>query len=269
VSGRLALAAALLCLLLVGCQTRPAGAPSDPTPGKTGGESFDHSVYDEVMRAHVSEDGLFDYRTAQAEHADALKRYLGSLAAADPEGFAGEDDELAFWLNAYNAFVIAGVLEHYPGIESVMDFPDFFEAERWEAAGELRSLNEIENEIIRPEFGDPRIHFILVCAGMDCPPLPAQAMVAETLQADLERYARSAVNSGRYVEVRPDGKALRLTSIMRWYKKDFVDKHGSLEGFLVRYLDEPARSQLKEGGYSIEFADYDWALNDAGRSATE
>jgi hypothetical protein len=265
VNARLFIAGLAACAILLGCQARQAAAPADTPPRQPAGAGFDHSIYDEIMRAHVTRDGLLDYRALQSEHSEAFQSYLGSLAAADPDGFAGRDDELAFWLNAYNAFVIAGVLEHYPDIKSVMDFPEFFKAERWEAAGKLRSLNEIENEIIRPEFGDPRIHLILVCGAQDCPPLPAQAMVASTLQSDLERYTRQAVNDRKYVEVDPSQKVLRLTRIMRWYSKDFVEKDGSLETFLLRYLSEPARSQVETGGYTVEFKDYDWALNDVGR----
>ncbi len=262
---RLVLAAVFGVLLLVGCQRPQAGVPTGVPPPERRRTPFDHSVFDEIMRSHVSKEGLFDYKGLQSEHADALRRYLDSLAAADPDGFAGRDDELAFWLNAYNAFVIAGVLEHYPDIKSVMDLPDFFKAARWQATGKPRSLNEIENEIIRPRFRDPRVHFILVCAAQDCPPLPAHAMAAKALQADLERYTRAAVNSRKYVQIDPERKVLELTRIMRWYGKDFVEKDGSLEAFLLRYLDEPARSQLEAGGYTVEFKDYDWALNDAGR----
>jgi hypothetical protein len=262
---RLACALLAASLLVTGCQTQHTNPVDSPPPSGAQGRAFDHSLYNEIVRAHVTEGGLLDYEALQSKHADKLRRYLASVAKAAPDGFAGGDDELAFWLNAYNAFVIAGVLEHYPDIVSVMDFPDFFKAKRWEAAGKPRSLDEIENEIIRPRFKDPRIHFVLVCAAQDCPPLPAHAMAAETLQAELERYTRQAVNHSKYVEVDPDRKALRLTKIMQWYGKDFVEKDSSLEAFLLRYLDEPARSQLAAGGYSIEFRSYDWRLNDVGR----
>ncbi len=255
----LAVSAAVL-VHIGGCQgpepAGPAGAAANaaPTP-------IEHTLFDEILRAHVKE-GMVDYRTLQAKDAGKLQEYLRSLALADPTAFKGPDDELAFWLNAYNAFVIAGVLEHYPGLEKVQDLPDFFKDTRWSAAGQLYSLNEIENEIIRPEFGDPRIHFILVCAAQSCPPLQAGAMIPETLQADLDRATREAVNNAKYVLVDADAGVLRLTRIMSWYQKDFVEKDGSLEAFLLRYLEEPARSQVEGGEHTIEFMAYDWTLND-------
>jgi hypothetical protein len=265
---RLACALLAASMLVAGCQAQESGPAVARPPSGTQRSAFDHSLHNEIMRTYVTEDGLLDYKALQSRHSDTLKAYLESLAAAGADRFAGPDDELAFWLNAYNAFVIAGVLEHYPGIESVMDFPDFFKAKRWEAAGKQRSLDEIENEIIRPRFKDPRIHFVLVCAAQDCPQLPARAMTAETVHADLEHFTRQAVNNSKYVEVDSDGRKLHLTKIMQWYKKDFVEKDGSLEAFLLRYLDEPARGQLAADGYTVEFKSYDWRLNDVDRPAT-
>jgi hypothetical protein len=223
---------------------------------------FDHSAFDAILRAHVR-NGMVDYRALAAQHAQELDAYIATLGAANADAFAGPDDELAFWLNAYNALVIKGVLELYPGLAKVMDAADFFETKRWKVAGALRSLNEIENEIIRPQFKDTRIHFILVCAARSCPPLQDRAMDPATLQSQLDDATRVAINDTKYVQVDARRKVLRLTRIMRWYKADFVESDGSLEAFLLRYLDEPAKSQLAAGNYKIEFMDYDWALNDA------
>jgi len=261
----LALFAATLC---TGCGERGAQTPIAPAPrtAQAARPGFDHSAFDEILRAHVKH-GMLDYRALKTEHAAALDRYLQSLAAADPQGFANRDDELAYWLNAYNAFVIAGVLEHYPDIRSVMDFPDFFKAKRWKAAGEVRSLDQIENDIIRPRFEDPRIHFILVCAARSCPPLQDRAMDPAKLQSQLDAAARAAVNSANYVREDPGRKVLHLTRIMTWYRKDFVEEAGSLQAYVARYLKPPAKSRLHGSEYSIEFMDYDWALNDAGGAA--
>jgi len=239
----------------------PTSAAAAVSPSPT---PFDHALFDEILRAHV-EKGFVDYAGIKAQDLKKLRSYLDGLAAADPERFAGRDDELAFWLNAYNAFVIAGVLERYPDIASVMDVPGFFTDKAWGAAGQLRSLNEIENEIIRPRFEDPRIHFILVCAGRSCPPLQDAAMQAATLQSDLGRATREALNNTTYVQVDAQAKRLRLTRIMSWYKQDFVASDGSLEAFLARYLAEPAKSRIAAGGLSVEFMDYDWSLNDSAR----
>jgi hypothetical protein len=268
VNARLALAIAASAAVLLGCQSRTAPVSIAPeTVDAATAKTFGHSAFDVILRAHVR-DGMVDYGALKAQHAQQLDEYVEALGAADPEGFASGDDELAFWLNAYNALVIRGVLDLYPGLEKVIDVADFFEEKRWEAAGALRSLNEIENDIIRPQFEDPRIHFILVCAAQSCPPLHDEAMDPARLQSQLEDATRTAVNNTDYVQVDAARKVLRLTRIMRWYRADFVEKDGSLEAFVLRYLDEPARSQLEVGGYTIEFMDYDWRLNDAGAGAS-
>jgi hypothetical protein len=231
-------------------------------------QPFDHSLYTQVLRAHVR-DGKVDYRALKAQDARKLGRYLQLLCRADAKGFVNRDDALAFWLNAYNASAIQGVLERYPKIKSVQDVKGFFDDKRWFVAGRKRSLNEIENQIIRPEFRDPRVHLVLVCAAQSCPPRQPYAMLGDGLQQKLERVTRQVVNDDQHVQIDPKTKRLRLTRIMSWYKQDFVDRYGSLEDFLLRYLDEPKRSQLKAGGYTVEFMPYDWSLNDAGSAASK
>ncbi len=259
------LVTAALGLFPLGCGGQETATPVATQPVQAARGGFDHAALDAILRAHVKH-GKMDYGALKAEHPDELAAYLVSLAEADASGFFGGDEELAFWLNAYNACVIAGVIEHYPDIESVEDIPGFFDEKRWLVAGKKRSLDEIENEIIRPTFNDPRIHFVLVCAAQSCPPLQPYAMLGSQLQRDLERITRRVVNDDRYVRIDPETKKLRLTRIMSWYKQDFVEAHGSLEAFLLQYLEEPARGRLQAGGYTIEFMEYDWALNDAGAS---
>lgn len=230
-----------------------------------------HFGYYEILRKNVI-GGKVDYHRLKAKSRPVLESYLHDLATEDLKGpvweRASRDAKLAFWLNAYNACVISGVIERYPDIKSVQDIPGFFDDKRWLVAGKKRSLNEMENEIIRPDFEEPRVHFVLVCAAQSCPPLQPYAMLGTQLQRDLERITRQVINDDRYVQIDPKTKKLRLTRIMSWYKQDFVDAYGPLEAFLMRYLEEPARSQLAAGEYTIEFMEYDWALNDAGGSPT-
>jgi hypothetical protein len=239
-------------------QAQAAAVPSRP----------EHTLFDEILRAHVQR-GLMDYRDLKAKDAGKLQQYLQQLAAADPTRFASRDDELAFWLNAYNAGVISKVLARYPDIKSVMDVKGFFDAKDLKVAGRARSLGEIENQIIRPKFKDPRVHWILVCAAMSCPPLPNRAMEGATLQKQLDAAARFVVNNDKYVQIDQKAERVRLSRIMSWYKQDFVDKHGSLEAFMLRYAEPARRKQLEAGKYAIEFMQYDWALNDAGRAGAK
>ena len=257
----------VVALLLLGCQAETpeeaetTAAPTESLNASPTSVSFDHILFDRILQAHVK-DGLLDYASLKAEDEADLDEYLQTLA--DAKGFDGSDDELAFWLNVYNAGVIKGILERYPGVKSVMDIEGFFDNKRWRAAGRLRSLNEIENEIIRPRFEDPRIHFILVCAAQSCPPLPNRAMYGATIQSQLDRATTEAINSTKYVQVDAEAKVLRLTHIMSWYRDDFEAEAGSLQGYVLKYIEDPGKSQLKGADYTVQFMDYDWALNDAG-----
>lgn len=253
---------------LVGCGNAPAPAAS-PNTSRAAAErskTFDHSAFSGVLKAHVS-DSRVDYQALTKGNSEQLAGYLRALGEARPDGFADRDDELAFWLNAYNACVITAVLERYPNLSSVMDIEGFFTEKRWKLAGSLRSLDDME-ALIR-EFGDPRVHFVLVCASVSCPPLQDEAMAPERLDSQLENATSSVVNSTKYVQIEPEAKVLRMTRILSWYRDDFIRKYGTPESFLIRYLEEPKRSQLKEGGYRFEYMEYDWALNDARGSARQ
>ena len=223
----------------------------------------------EVLRKNVV-DGKVNYGRLKRVSGPVLKRYVDNLSEAKLERQPGEskwyeDNVLAFWINAYNACAIAGIIEHYPSVKSVQDIPGFFTRQRWPVAGEKLSLDDIEGKI--RSFKDPRVHFVLVCGARSCPPLQPYSMLGYDLQKDLERITRQVVNDPRYVQIIPKTKRLRLTRIMSWYKQDFVSKYGSLEAFLLRYLDEPKRGQLRAGGYTIEFMPYDWSLNDVSKPA--
>lgn len=253
----------MLGTLLLGCgQPQQATPPRSATAEAAAARPFDHALFDEILRAHVK-NGLVDYAALKAEHETQLDRYLQSLA--EVKGFAGRDDELAFWLNAYNACVIEAVLERYPDIKSVMDTEDFFTVKRWRLAGQTYSFDELENEIIRPKFQDPRVHFILVCAAQSCPPLQHEAMDSARVQSQLEAATRAAINTGKYVQVDPEANVLTVTRIMSWYQQDFVDHSGSIQEYVASYSNESQKSQLQRGQYTVKFMAYDWTLNDISR----
>lgn len=212
------------------------------------------AAYASVLRDWVK-NGRVDYEGLKAESAQTPKAYMRSLA--EPRRFADQDAELAFWLNAYNACVLSRVVARHPRISRAMDVADFLKVKRWKVAGELRSLDRMENEIIRSRFKDPRIHFVLVCAARSCPPLQPRRMTGPSLEADLDRITRAMVNDARHVQLDAKAKRLRLARYMSWYRQDFVEKYGSLEAFLLRCLAEPARRQLEAAKHSIEFTEYD------------
>ena len=142
-------------------------------------------AWDDLLRRHVREGGL-DYSSLAGERA-LLDRYLESVAAADPSAL-DPDDELAFWINAYNAGTAKLVLDRYPGVESVRDIDGFFDELTFEVAGRPMTLDEVESRSL--SSGDARVHFAVVCASTGCPDLRGEAYVGDRLDEQLEEQTR-------------------------------------------------------------------------------
>jgi hypothetical protein len=236
---------------------------------------FDHSVWDRVLKARVSEWGEVDYAALQANPAD-LEAYVGMLGEASPEShpdrFTSRDSRLAYWLNAYNAFTVAGVVKGYP-VKSIRDLGmlwGFLRKKAYVAGGQRLSLNHIEHKILRKRFTDARIHFAIVCASVSCPRLAREAFVPERVDEQLEALARRFINEPRHVTIDPEANRLTLNKIFDWFEEDFeaaVSAGGppKIVAYLVRYSDPERRKQL-EGlrKPKIKYHRYDWGLNAPG-----
>ncbi|MGH7729965.1 MAG: DUF547 domain-containing protein [Candidatus Eiseniibacteriota bacterium] len=222
--------------------------------------SFSHAALDTVL-ARVLRDGRVDYGALARDHAD-LDRYLAAVAAARPDDWPREE-QIAFWVNAYNARVLDGVIRR-PGLKSVLDVRrvlgvptlGFFREERI-TGGARRTLDDIEHRILRARFPEPRLHFVLNCASVSCPLLPERALAAATLEADLEAATRRFLADSTRNRIDPGGR-LRLSPIFKWYEGDFRQAAGSVVAFVARYL--PGGAAIPPDT-RIDFLDYDWSLN--------
>ncbi len=242
----------------------------------------DHSAFGMILE-HSVKAPLVDYAWL-ATNRQRLDAYLEAMAETDPAALAAASRpaKLAFWINAYNACMLRQVVDHYPiqkntrlldraknaildrPENSVWQIPDVFGREHCRIAGEDRSQDEIEHEIIRP-MGDPRIHFAVNCAAMSCPPLTTWAFDADHLDEQLDRIVREFVANAAHFELRTGDRAeLRLNKVLDWYKDDFGGIDG-LRDFFSPYLDEDARRVVASRDTKVEFFDYDWTLNDVNR----
>ncbi len=222
----------------------------------------DHSSWDQLLAKHVN-NGQVDYQGVQADRAQ-LDGYLNQLATVDVGQLASKEAKLALWINAYNACVFKGVLDHAP-LESVKDVPGFFDRARYRVANESLTLNEIEGK--GRALGDWRIHFAVVCASTSCPPLIGEAYVADRLDAQLtERTKAFLADHERGLCV--EGATLCTSQIFKWYARDFLPSAGWLQpltvekllGVLSPYL--PAElAQADRRSLAMKFLDYDWRLN--------
>ena len=264
----------VVALVLVGCTAYgyanrakiaglfgpPAVAMGETYAEKPDGPKFDHSGFDAVLRKHVDDAGLVNYRALKADPA-ALDGYIASLAKA-PLADLGRSERLALLINAYNAFTLRLILDHYP-VKSIKDIPadQRWDAKRWNIGGNVWSLNQIEHEQIRPHFKEPRIHFALVCAAIGCPPLRNEAYATDRLEAQLAAQAQYVHTHDRWFQFDANGNVVKLTSLYNWYAGDFEQAGGSVLSFAARY-SPPLKAALDAGRKpKVEFLNYDWSLN--------
>ena len=242
----------------------------------------DHSAFTPVL-AVVVDGPMVNYERLAADPA-GLNRYIADLAGTDPSALAtaSANEQLAFWINAYNACMLKRVIEHYPirkagGLlrlrnaaagrpeNSVWQIGDVFTGAHCPVAGAARSQDEIEHEIIRP-MGDPRIHFAINCAALSCPPLISRAYQAGTLDGQLDDRVRAFIDDPAHFEVTvTDGTpSVRVNRVLEWFNEDFGGAEGVLV-FLSGYLDGADRTVLTDPHAKLVFFDYDWTLNDTSR----
>ncbi len=241
---------------LTGCARAMSDSDSHPV---------DHSEWSILLQKYVDDQGMVDYR-GFVKDSLALNAYLDTLSDHLPnEKFWSRDQQLAYWINAYNAFTIQLIIRHYP-VNSIKDIAGRiplmntpWDIKFIEIEGEAFDLNQIEHLIIRRQFEEPRIHFALVCAAISCPKLRREAYTAEKLDEQLDGAARDFFNSSDKNIITQD-KAV-VSPILKWYGGDFKAAAPSLREFINRY----SKTKIK-AGVEIEFGDYDWSLNEQGRS---
>lgn len=210
-----------------------------------------HAPYDGLLQRYVDEQGRVAYRDLAANDLPTLDAYLAALAATDPATL-DPPAQVAFWLNAYNAAALRGVLAGYDA-EGFFARRRFFKSYEFPIAGRPRTLEEIEHEILRRRFQDARIHFALVCASTSCPKLRRAAYRGERLGEQLDDQARGFIldpTRNRFA-----GSAAELSMIFKWFAEDFAAEAGSVENYLARWPWGP------RGIETTSYLEYDWTLN--------
>ncbi|MBM4369148.1 MAG: DUF547 domain-containing protein, partial [Deltaproteobacteria bacterium] len=208
-----------------------------------------------VLAKHVNAEGKVDYKGIAAERAD-LDLYVAYLAATSPDKhpdlFPTRDDQLAYYINAYNAFAISGVINR-PGLTGVNDnIVDFFYLTKYRMGGKKISLYDLENKVVRKRYNDARVHFALNCQSGGCPRLPAEIFDPKALDAQLEAMTREFVNNPAKVEQRDDGK-VHVSQIFEWYADDFKSAGGPVAFINAHGGNVPADKE-------VAIIPYDWTL---------
>jgi hypothetical protein len=230
-------------------------SPSGPEPGL-------HATYDSLLARYLVRERV-RYQAWWADNHDRgrLTGYIDLLEQQQPSIWR-PDDAKAYWINLFNALAIDLVLEHYP-IDSVKDIGFMFSRAYGKklvvVEGREISLDNIEHEILRKRYRDPRVLLVLNRASKSSPPLRKDPFQGDSLEAQLDEVVHRLVNDPRYVQV--SGRQLHLSKLFEWYKDDFKRSDGSVEAFLARYRDDLMIEP--KGKYWYDYLFYDWDLNEA------
>ena len=245
------------------------------------GFDHQHAAWDVLLKKHVkwlpdNKQSRVDYKGFVAERAE-LKKVLDSFSAVPKADFDkwSRPQQMAFLINAYNAFTIEHILSKYPNLKSIKDLGSIVSS-AWKKKfftllGEERNLDWIEHEQLRPRYNEPRIHVAVNCASIGCPALPPEAFTPARFDAQLEEGMLRFLGDRTRNRV-ADGK-LEVSQIFKWFKEDFEKGHkgfAKLEDVFAKYADAltdvPAeREKLRSKTVSVSNLEYDWSLNDLGR----
>ncbi len=216
-------------------------------------------LWNSIVSVYATEDGGFRYdalRQAEA-HLAVLDEFIEAVGEATPDAWSREQ-QLAFYINAYNALTIRSVLELWP-VTSVLSERGFFDRRTHTIAGEEMTLNDLENDIIRARFNDPRIHFVVNCASVGCPWLQNYAFTARNIENALDRHTREYV--ARTLVQQADRSRMEVSSIFDWFESDF-EVAGGVRAFIANHLEGDAGEYVSDESNRIRFFSYDWDLND-------
>ena len=235
---------------------------------------FHYQDYALVLANHVNDRGLVNYSALQANR-QLLDRFNKSLAQVDANIYQSwsESEQLAFLINAYNSLTLQSIIDQEPLKKSIRDIPGVWKSRKFQVAGSSKTLDNIEHDTIRKYFNEPRIHVALVCAAMSCPPLSNEPYLPEKLDEQLDDRVKEFINSSQGFRIDRQAKKVYLSSIFKWYGKDWIDsynvkdrfagsqKEKAVLNFLSNYLSPEERQYLEEGQYKVTYLNYDWSLN--------
>ena len=237
--------------------------------------SFDHShvSFDLILQKYLVETSssqtLFKYKELKEQGSKSFNEYLASLSKVtlSKYGTFTNDQKLAFLINAYNAFTIKLIIDHYP-VESIRDIGSVFTS-AWKKKffnflGKKSYLDFIEHEMIRKHFKEPRIHFAVNCASMSCPSLMPFAFAAKNLDFQLDTAAKAFLGNTEKNQYDGSQKKLFLSKIFKWYGGDFEKVHGSVLKYVAPYIKTSAENRRLIGNEKVrlDYLDYDWNLNE-------
>ncbi len=229
-------------------------------------DQISHDSFDRLLKTYVDANGMVDYRAWHASAGDrqTLRNYLDSLGQADASLPATREAQLAYWINAYNALTLEGILRVYPTTSIRNHTAKLIGYNIWKklhlyVGRQQVTLDHIEHKILRP-MGEPRVHFAIVCASIGCPRLLNEAYVSDRLEDQL--VTNSVDFFARSQNLKTDAQGnLYLSQILSWFGTDFGKSQQAQIQYLQPYFPQSAQVLVGRGGYRIQYLKYNWDLN--------
>jgi hypothetical protein len=232
-------------------------------------DNIEHDAWDKLLHKYVNQRGQVNYRSWKANRSDAalLEQYLQTLSRASFSTSASKEARLAFWINAYNAVTVRGILREYPTSSIRNHTARIYGYNIWKdlllnVGGRNVSLNDMEHEILR-KMGDPRIHFAIVCASHSCPRLLNEAYVSERVNQQLSHNTKAFFADPENFKYESRRNTFYLSTILKWFGEDFGRDQAQQLRTIAPYLpDAPSQQAARRGVARVAYLNYDWSLNE-------
>ena len=230
-------------------------------------ETRPQADYDALLKKYVKGD-YFRYQELVNNKADMERfdRFLQWQADANVRKMS-RDEQIAFYINAYNSCCIKAILDNYP-VHTPKDVEGFFDKLKFKVGGEMLTISEIEYDRLIANYKDMRAHFAVVCADRGCLPLKPGAYTGKQLDQDLQAAATKFVGDSRHFSVDRDKKEVQISKIFEWYGEKFLgDPVRKVNGdkpelYLTHFVDKDTKRLLESGDYKLKIIEWDWTLNE-------
>lgn len=231
-------------------------------------DQIDHAPFDALLKKHVDADGYVNYKAWKSFSADrrALQSYLAKLGRASTKTRSSREAKISFWINAYNAVTIEGILQVYPTSSIRNHTARLVGYNIWKelplrVGGYAYSLEDMEHKILR-RMREPRVHFAIVCASVGCPRLKNEAYAAETLEQQLRENTLDFFSRSQNLRVNSGSRTIYFSSILDWFSDDFGNSQADRLAYLKPYLPAAAQRLVGNSRTRVKYLNYDWNLND-------
>ncbi len=236
-------------------------------------DHIDHATWDALLKKYVDDRGMVNYQAWKASRSDirALEQYLAHLSSATFPAQTSPATRLAFWINAYNAVTVEGILREYPTTSIRNHTAKLFGYNIWKdlqliVDGKPYSLDQMEHEILR-KMNEPRIHYAIVCASIGCPRLLNEAYVPAKIDQQLTVNAQAFFADPTKFRFDENQKLISVSPLLDWFGEDFGSTTAERMRRIAPWVPEAARNLALSGAARVTFLDYDWGLNDQAKAA--